>query len=489
MKHAWLAGLLAIAVVGCGEDECAQLDPAAEIAISIAPGLGARVEHLEIAILLNGQTYDRTFETVGVLADGATAFAVDLGAMRVSAETAIEVRVVAFDGADAVASGQQTQTLTVDACNRISVSLAATGECGDGTRDPAEACDGADLGDASCLQFGRRAGAGGLACGSGCVLDPSACSGGPIDSVPQLTGAIEDARARAAPTTIAIEAGTYDLASPLVLSGSAITLEPLDGVVVLRGGVALRVEAADSVVRSLVFEDTTTAAVISGRGVTFEHNDVRNPNTAASAQIQASGDAVAIRSNLFRTTPTSGSAIVLDGGTDARVEMNVIDGPYTTATDFADPSGSVRFDHNSLRLPSGTAARLRTAANVNLCVRNNAVHVSAGAVGYDVAMQTRLKTCDGVSSGTNAIGGGGTLCTGRCNDCDNQGALCAIEVDPAFVDGLCLPGGSALIDAGRDVGVDLVDANAATYQGDAPDVGAREAMTSRSFGGAASSCP
>ncbi len=488
MRLAWTL-FAALAVAGCGSDRCEGEAPAAEIAVAIDPGVGAQVERLEVALTIGGATYERTYETSDQLADGATAFSVDLGAMRVTDPTPIVVAVVAFDATDAVASGSTQQTLTVDACNRLAVTLGPAGGCGDGTRDPGEECDGADFADASCLQFGLRAGDGQLSCDGACLLDASTCAGGVIDSVAQLVGAVEDARASNRPSTIRIEAGTYDLTAPLVLSGAAVTLQPLDGPVVLRGDVAIRVEASGSAVQFLSFEDTTTAARIIGDGVTFEGNDVRNLATAAASQVHVTGADAIVRSNRFRSGPPSTSAIRIEGALDARVRMNVIDGAYTVALDLSQPDGSARVDHNSVRSASGTAVRLDARANVNLCLRNNALQIAAGATGYDVSMQTRLKTCDAVSSGDNAIGGAGTLCTGRCTDCDNSGALCDPAVDPAFTDdGLCLPAGSPLIDAARDVGADLIDVDAAAFRGQGPDIGARESMSSRAFGGVASIC-
>jgi hypothetical protein len=48
--------------------------------------------------------------------------------------------------------------------------------CGNGTRNPGEACDGADLGGATCTSIGMGFGGGTLGCAAGCMFDTSACS-------------------------------------------------------------------------------------------------------------------------------------------------------------------------------------------------------------------------------------------------------------------------------------------------------------------------
>jgi hypothetical protein len=48
--------------------------------------------------------------------------------------------------------------------------------CGDGVAGPGEACDGADLGGATCVDLGFDAGE--LACADDCTFDTTACEGG-----------------------------------------------------------------------------------------------------------------------------------------------------------------------------------------------------------------------------------------------------------------------------------------------------------------------
>jgi hypothetical protein len=472
----------------CGGDVCEDGAPAAQITVQVAPAIGARVERIDVELDLGGTTYTNSYETAGRLDDGETAFAVDLGAMRVTEPTMLAVRVTAYEAMQVVSSGAQQATVSADACNTIVVALGGGGGCGDGALDGGEACDGQAFGDDSCLARGRRTG-GGLVCTPSCVVDASGC--GPVIDTPEaLVSAVAEANARDVATTIAIPAGTYTLTAPLVLSGPAITLEPMDGVVRLSGDVAVRVESAGSTVRNLAFVDVTTAVVIDAQDVTFSGNAVRAETRAGAALVQVEMTAAAARvsANHFLSTPTSQSAIVIDGAQDTRVEMNVIDGAYTYAVDVARPGGALKLDQNSLRLGAGTGVRFDARPNATLCVRNNAIVVDANATAFDVSMQARFGACDAIDTGHNAVGGAGTPCSGTCGLCAGAGPLCAAEA--AFADeALCPATGSALIDDGADLGLDLVDDDEARFLGARPDVGAREAGSTRAFGGAASTCP
>ena len=63
-------------------------------------------------------------------------------------------------------------------------------------------------------------------------------------------------------------------------------------------------------------------------------------------------------------------------------------------------------------------------------------------------------------------------------------------MDPGFGGtGLCLAAGNALIDSGVDVQADLYDNSELTFQGNGPEVGAREHNTARTFGATTSVCP
>lgn len=66
--------------------------------------------------------------------------------------------------------GPGNSDLVADACR----SDCSAPSCGDGVNDSGEACDGSDLGSASCLTNGFAGGT--LSCDLGCALDTSACS-------------------------------------------------------------------------------------------------------------------------------------------------------------------------------------------------------------------------------------------------------------------------------------------------------------------------
>ncbi len=63
--------------------------------------------------------------------------------------------------------------------------------CGNGTRNPGEACDGVDLGGASCTSLGMGFAGGTLRCAAGCALDTSSCTrcgNGTIDASESCDG-------------------------------------------------------------------------------------------------------------------------------------------------------------------------------------------------------------------------------------------------------------------------------------------------------------
>jgi hypothetical protein len=89
-------------------------------------------------------------------------------------------------------------------------------------------------------------------------------------------------------------------------------------------------------------------------------------------------------------------------------------------------------------------------------------------------------------------------CAGDAGDCASYCAssagsfrLCNLAVDPGWVNpDLCLlPAFNDLVDAGIDLGYDLVDGLPETFVGAGPDVGAREYGASRTYAGYTSSCP
>ena len=77
-------------------------------------------------------------------------------------------------------AGTETTALTSDDLTDSDASPSSTGTtaptplCGDGVLDPGEACDGGDLGGATCQSQGFDAGT--LACDAGCMFDAAGCS-------------------------------------------------------------------------------------------------------------------------------------------------------------------------------------------------------------------------------------------------------------------------------------------------------------------------
>jgi hypothetical protein len=82
-------------------------------------------------------------------------------------------------------------------------------------------------------------------------------------------------------------------------------------------------------------------------------------------------------------------------------------------------------------------------------------------------------------------------CTNYCTAPVGTIRLCDLAVDPGWANPeLCLlPAFNDLIDAGLDLGYDLLDDGPPLFFGSAPDVGAREAGTSRRYGAYLSTCP
>lgn len=479
MKRALVA--MAALAAACGSDVCKDEVPSLQVDIRAPTALGAAVRSLDVQLNVGGETFTRTFTVDTELADGETAFAVELG-NRVAGPETVAVVVQASGDDGALGGGQTSIEVGPDGCNRASVSLEAVdATCGDGTRAGVEQCDGTDFGGLSCAAYGVLAGNGGLGCNTDCTIDTSGCAGGPIDSVPDIEAALGEPIVR-------IQSGTYAVQGPLAASG---TIEPLDGPVTFTGDTIFTVSAGQTVLRGFAFDDVLTAVRIEAADVVFEGHRLTNATRAPGVLVDVRASRAVVSKNLFENTAGAGTSAVLVGnGASASIRMNVVSGPFARQLDLNGVEGTNAIDHNSLSdSGGGTAMRFDARPNIDICLRNNAITIAAGSTGYDVGNQVRFKACGGPATDNNAVGGGGNACTGRCNDC-NEGALCTWTDDPGLVGAdLCLPGGSPLIDAGVDVGVDLVDGEGATFRGASPDVGARESGTTRSFGGVDSSCP
>ena len=74
----------------------------------------------------------------------------------------------------ACAKGAKDPAQRTSAFSAAGAGGAPPSSCGNGTRELAEECDGADMGDASCMSLGFPSGL--LNCTTGCTYDRSMCS-------------------------------------------------------------------------------------------------------------------------------------------------------------------------------------------------------------------------------------------------------------------------------------------------------------------------
>jgi hypothetical protein len=95
-----------------------------------------------------------------------------------------------------------------------------------------------------------------------------------------------------------------------------------------------------------------------------------------------------------------------------------------------------------------------------------------------------------ISCNRPRLGGAACSGTGCSSNCTGGKVLCDRTNTPGFQnEEMCLVSGSGLIDTGLDVGLDMWDDSSYDFNGVAPEVGARESGTSRTYGGVISSCP
>ena len=145
--------------------------------------------------------------------------------------------------------------------------------------------------------------------------------------------------------------------------------------------------------------------------------------------------------------------------------------------------GDAQLDADSLL---GGAAPL-SLNSVGICARDVVYS------GLSVAGTNTLVACAGGSRKNANLGScapaASVTCSTHCNAGDR--ALCDTIATPSFeADGTCPLATSVLVDAGADLGLDLVDNDpAAFFLGAAPDLGGRERGSSRVYGGTSYSCP
>jgi hypothetical protein len=87
-------------------------------------------------------------------------------------------------GDDPLVPGTDNDYVTIAECDPMTNTWHRCGcqpKCGNGIKQAAEACDGSDLGNVSCMTMGK---AGVLRCTAQCVLDTTMCTAPP----PAMTG-------------------------------------------------------------------------------------------------------------------------------------------------------------------------------------------------------------------------------------------------------------------------------------------------------------
>ncbi len=187
-------------------------------------------------------------------------------------------------------------------------------------------------------------------------------------------------------------------------------------------------------------------------------------NDVDGVRLYASGDVVSLVGN-----------VVAGNGEDG---IEVIDAATT------------RIDHNTIATNSQKGVRFSGSLITGACMRNNIVSHNglaavelANAVGWDVTPACTAPLVGGTNYGNNLYGNTQT-CLGSCVDPYPVASnFWQYAIDPAYrstdVDVgtyYCLGASNGLIDAGADLGYDLILplAQAPQYLGTAPDIGGRE---------------
>ncbi|MFC1611298.1 DUF4215 domain-containing protein [Myxococcota bacterium] len=395
--------------------------------------------------------------------------------------------------------------------------------CQDGVASVGEMCDGTDLKGETCLSRGYRRGEGpGLACRATCDgFVVTECSGGPLDSLTQISGALADAHGMNGHAVISIHAGIYLVDEPLVLDECGgectdgrpfgVTLRPVDGDnVIFRDavdrGALFQVRTGNNMLTGFVFQDVDyaielLAGVDAGDNV-IHHILFENVAVPPRTAIKVSSKHNTIEANRFANLSGSqgerAAEVKIEGNT---IAMNVIFGPFKETLKLKG-TGDVDItfvDHNSLWVvgqPASTAVLIEDLSG--LCYRNNIIYGDGQSIGIELKRSIELADsadCGGRMTKNNINGNHDVECLddllGQCDTfCASAGPMCDLDHDPEFSDeGLCLPPGSPLIDAGLDVGYDTWDSSPLGFNGEMPDLGARESGAARAYGGEVSFCP
>jgi parallel beta-helix repeat protein len=284
------------------------------------------------------------------------------------------------------------------------------------------------------------------------------------------------------------------------------------------GAPLFRLEGDNAVVDNLTINRKPTGALVNRVfHVTGNHNTVmRNVVQGyGGAGVHVEGDSTALTNNFIVGNVFAGDmgsvGVWLSKTSGTRVVGNVV---LSDSQDgiLLDEANGTYLDHNTivgLAATSGNSALKVTGGSDDLCMRNNNIGGSFSSVINLTNQEVSFNTAaDGGC--VDWIGGasaqyhnnnaeGATLCeaTGAGDPCgslpatlfSHAEAVTYVSVDPSDSAGYCMEAGeTTLIDGGLDLGYDLVNMNrydwsdglitapsgAGTYEGDAPDIGARE---------------
>jgi hypothetical protein len=410
--------------------------------------------------------------------------------------------------------GVDTGSLRCTADCHIDVS--GCHSCGNSIIEPGEVCEGSNLNGETCLSRGHLLGTG-LQCSPTCeAFDTSGC-GARINTEANIQTGLNQAAGLAGHQVVSV----HYLPNPIItISGTitvndtqgqadGVTLQPLDGRRVCLEAQAVftmfNVLTGNNVFQDLCITEASGAYTLSASNNTVIRNEIRNNGRTPLTLITVQDVRNSVESNRFENaTAALGTRAILVTSEDNDVVMNVIRGSYQFALEFngfTSPTQETNIDHNSIHITGGLGGGgLRLEAVDMLCYRNNIIWGDTTSTGVetlvnDTAFAPGTVCAQSVRFGYSVNENHQTQCLGAANDCDSTchdpgGGLCDLTDDPVFTGpGGCLGSGSGLIDAGIDVGWDMVDGSVDDFLGSAPEVGAREIGSSRSYGTVASWCP
>ncbi|MFH2009627.1 MAG: DUF4215 domain-containing protein [bacterium] len=407
-----------------------------------------------------------------------------------------------------------------------SPSVCSPDTCGNASIDPLEVCDGGNLGGETCLSVGYRPGTGGLACDPTCTaFDTSGCTAGAIDSVAQLEDAISDAHALGSQQRIGIfgNAAPYTVGGSIVINecgGSCSGGRPY-GVIIERVGAdpvcfttggafpVFDVETGENEFRDLCFVDAVQAYLFnSGTDAgnnTVTHNRFENSGALADQLIEVHSTGNALVANRFDCTTGGVNAIYVqsEGNT---VAMNLISGGFDWAVQVTSFAATLRtlIHYNSIEVLGASSGGVLLNNADQLCYLNNIVFGDGTSTGLSLsgAVMGAPAMCGGYRAENNvnlnhAVACTGPDCAANCDGTSPSVDLCDLTQDPGWDANLCLTPGTnppnTLVDTGiipTGISFDHNDSTPAVdYVGANPDVGAREAATSRTYGGVMTGCP